>query len=106
MIYSRFTRARVGRLVIMLGVACLSFTLGTYAKDLNLSDVKHDENSSSGLLAADLTVSEVVKVLQHDFKTDLGGHLAPAQQAASRLLDELKAGHEWCQSVIKGPTTQ
>ena len=101
----RFTRARVGRMVIMLGVACLSFTLGTYAKDLNISDVKHDENEADALLGDDLTPL-LVRALQHDFKTDLGGHLAPAQQAASKLSDELKAGREWCRSVMKGPTTQ
>jgi hypothetical protein len=106
MIYSRFTRARVGRLVIMLGVACLSFTLGTYAKDLNISDVKHDANSSDSLLNDDFPLSTFIKALQHDFKTDLGGHLAPAQQAANKLSEELKAGHEWCLSVIKGPTTK
>jgi hypothetical protein len=102
----RFTRARVGRLVIMLGVACLSFTLGTYAKDVNISDAKHDENEADALLNDDFKVSTFIAAPQHDFKTDLGGHLAPAQQAASKLAEELKAGHEWCLSVIKGPTTK
>jgi hypothetical protein len=101
MIYSRFTRARVGRLVIMLGIACLSFTLGTYAKDVSISDAKHDENEADELLNDNLKVSVVIAALQHDFKTDLGGHLAPAQQAASKLADELKAGREWCKSAIK-----
>lgn len=97
---SRFARGRVGPLVIMLGVACLSFTLGTYAKDLNATDLKHDENSADSLLGDNFPLSTFIHALEHDFRTDLGGHLGPALQAANKLSDELKAGRQWCRSVM------
>ena len=97
----RFTRARVGRLIIMLGVACLSFTLGTYAKDVSISDAKHDENTVGYFINETMAFHTFVEDIQKGWKTDLGGHLAPAQQAASKLMEELKAGREWCRSVTK-----
>jgi hypothetical protein len=49
-----------------------------------------------------LTFHAFVDDLQKPWKTDLGGLLAPAQQAANKLMEELKAGREWCRWVIKG----
>jgi hypothetical protein len=86
----------------VLGVACVSFTLGTYAKDVSVADAKSDENTAGFFINESMTFHAFVDDIQKPWKTDLGGHLVPAQQAAIKLMEELKAGREWCRSVSKG----